>query len=354
MTKSTFKKFIPVFVSIVATVLLTATVTTAAVAGKKATNTSVLTDEQMAIQAVRSAKPAVVNVIGIVPLKNGAGVETKYGTGFIIDSNGFIVTNKHVIEDVSANYVVELLDGKRFPAKILGTDALNDVALLKIEATNLGVVKIGRSDTLETGQTVFAIGNTLGKYQHTVSRGVVSGVGRSISLSTQTEAKSRLQSLIQTDAAISPGNSGGPLINMQGEVIGMSTIMDTDGNGLGFAVPINTIIESTSQIRANGKVARPYLGITFQTLSPGLKAIRTDVPVDQGAQVLQIFPGGPSAGKLHEGDIVLAVNGEVLGQGKELDTVVQKFQAGNQVNLKILRNGKEDLVSIILGEYKAQ
>lgn len=309
---------------------------------------SQITDEQIAIAAVRSAKSSVVNIVGT------SATSQINGTGFVIDSNGYIVSNSHVVDDnlPGFTYQVILGDGTKYDAKVLGVDTYNDIALLKIEASNLPVAKLGNSDVLETGQTVFAIGNSLGKYQNTVTRGVVSGTARDVSLGTADNPRPRLQNLIQTDAAINPGNSGGPLINMSGEVIGMSTLIDTAGQGLGFAVPINIIKSATTELRNNGRVSRPYMGITYQTVDSSLKTAR-NLPTANGALVLQVTFGGPaSQAGLRAGDVITQIDGVNLTEKVQIDSLIQKYQAGNQVMLHVFRSNGETDLPLILGEYK--
>ncbi len=312
--------------------------------------TQALSDEQQGVIAVRTAKASVVSIVGVS--KNG--FEQISGTGFIIDSTGYIVSNSHVVQDNQStfDYSVIFADGSKYSASIAGVDKYNDIALVKIDRSNLAAIKLGNSDTLETGQTVFAIGNSLGKYQNTVTRGVVSGLGRDISVGSVLNPRPRLQNLVQTDAAINPGNSGGPLINISGEVIGMNTLIDTEGQGLGFAVPINMIKDAVAQLRATGKVSRAYIGITFQTIDKALQASR-NLSADRGALVLAVAPGGPADNsKLQPGDIILDVNREQLNERKQLDSVIQRYQAGNQVMLSIIRNGQTTDLPLILGEYK--
>jgi serine protease Do len=315
--------------------------------------TVTITDEQQAILAVRQVKPAVVSVVGSVGLADFApgSVDTSFGTGFIIESNGYIITNNHVVDDPKAEYNVILLDGQRFPARVVGFDSYYDIALLKIEAVNLATVPLGNSDALETGQTVFAIGNSLGKYQHTVSKGVVSGLGRSISPGTQSDPKPRLQNLIQTDAAINPGNSGGPLVNMSGQVIGMNTAVDRDGEGVGFAIPVNVFKESIQQMKSSGKVSRPYIGLNFVTITRSVQATQR-LTQSQGAYVITVVAGSPAArAGIQPNDIIIAIDRQTLSERTELDQVIQRYQAGNQVMITLLRAGKELQLPVILGEY---
>jgi serine protease Do len=314
---------------------------------------STMSDEQQSVAVVRKAKAAVVSVVGSVSVATGQGgrvLNTSQGTGFIIESNGYIVSNSHVVSDQNAEYSVILLDGTEFPAKVVGLDKYNDIALLKIEATGLATIPFGNSESLETGQSVFAIGNALGRYQNTVTRGVVSGLGRDVSLS---ESRPRLQNLIQTDAAISPGNSGGPLINLAGDAVGMNTLIDIGGSSLGFAIPINTIKDAVGQIRSTGKATRPYLGISYLTIDKGVRAAHNLPDSATGALTVTVGDGTPAAAAgIVVGDILTEINGEKLTERNELDKVVQRYQAGNQVMVKILRGGQYFDYPLILGEYR--
>lgn len=324
-----------------------------------ANQTQPLSDEQQSILAVRSIKPSVVSIYGNSSqyMNNNPlpySVETISGTGFVWSQDGLIVSNNHVVSDPKAQYYVSFADGTTYTATIVGQDQFDDVALLKIDATNLPVAKLGNSDALETGQTVFAIGNTLGKYQNTVTKGVVSGLGRALDEGSDSNPQPRLQNMIQTDAAINPGNSGGPLIDMAGEVIGMDTLIDTSGSGLGFAIPISTIKNAVQQLQQFGKVSRPYIGVTFTTITPAAQALR-GITTAQGAIVEQVAPGGPAArAGIQVGDIITAINGQKLDRQNELDIVINKYMAGTQITLTYSRNGQSTDVPIILGQIPGQ
>lgn len=319
-----------------------------------------ITDEQQAILAVRGIKPAVVDIVGsspgvIVNLDgtSGSGLENGVeGTGVIIDPSGYIVTNNHVAQNAKLDYNVVLTDGTTYKAKVVGLDKFNDVALLKIDAANLPAAKFGDSDSLETGQSVFAIGNSLGRYQNTVTRGVVSGLGRTLGSSDYEANIPRLQKLIQTDAAINPGNSGGPLINLAGEVIGINTLIDQQGAGLGFAIPSNVVKQVVSQIRMFGKSSHPFLGVAFMTISPTFDHGRLR-GVTQGAYITAVSQGGPAeTAGLKFGDIITAVNHEALTESNELDKVISNYEAGTQVLITYDRDGKKYDATVVLGDFK--
>ncbi len=325
-----------------------------------------ISDEQQAILAVRAAKISVVDIVGVTAkdkLKQNSSdtvtitaspASTIYGTGFVLEADGLIVSNNHVVADPNMDYTVILADGTQYPAKILNQDKFDDVALLKIDAQKLVPAKLGDSSAIETGQTVFAIGNSLGQYQYTVTKGVVSALNRSVSVGTDgnNQVESRLHSLIQTDASINPGNSGGPLINLSGEVVGMNTLIDTSGESLGFAIPINVIKDAVQQIKTFGKVSRPYLGIQFLNIDPAIQAAKS-LPIGSGCLVNNVLPGTPAdvAGVL-AGDIVISVNGIMLNPNKALDDALQTFSAGEQVTLKVLRNGQTLDLPVVLGQLQ--
>jgi S1-C subfamily serine protease len=317
---------------------------------------SQLTDEQQAILAVRKIKASTVNVLGLPKIASSSGMsltagsQAVLGTGLILEADGLIVTNNHVVAGTNLDYTVILPDGSKYPAKIFGTDKFSDIAFLKIEAANLPAAELGDSDSLETGQTVMAIGNSLGRYQNSVSRGVVSGLGRMIDEPDGSAV--RLNNLIQTDAAINLGNSGGPLINLAGQVVGINTLFDEGGTSLGFAVPINTVKDALFQQKTFGKISRPFLGISFVSITPLTQA--TDkLPEDNGAYVKSVAAGSP-AGRagVKGGDIIVEINGITLNANNEVDSEIQKYQAGTQIMLKIVR-GKETLdLPVVLGELK--
>ncbi len=327
---------------------------------KPAAKSGQLTDEQQAILAVRKAKASTVSIVGVGKTQGASSsgqlslsapvTSEVFGTGVILEADGLVVTNNHVVSDANFNYTVVLADGSKYPAKVLASDKISDIAFLKIEAKGLAAAVLGDSDSLETGQTVFAIGNSLGRYQNSVTRGVVSALGRALSEVDGTGP--RIHNLIQTDAAISQGNSGGPLVNLAGEVVGINTLIDTGGYSLNFAVPANLVKDGLAQLKAFGKISRPFLGVQFVTIDP-LTQIGANLPVNDGALITGVYLSSPArTAGLEVNDVITAINGQNLDSRHELDFVLQQYQAGNQVMLKILR-GQETLeVPVILGEYK--
>jgi serine protease Do len=255
------------------------------------------------------------------------------GSGFIINKEGYIVTNNHVIEDAD-KIKVKLKNGKEFDAEIVGRDPNTDIALIKIKSKNdLPVVKLGDSDALNVGQWVVAIGSPFG-LEHTVTAGIVSAKGRII-------GSGPYDDFIQTDASINPGNSGGPLINMEGEVVGINTAIIASGQGIGFAIPINSAKRIVDQLKSSGEVTRGWLGVGIQDLSEEL-AEYYGIKEGKGVLVTEVFPGDPAdeAG-IKPKDIVLSVNGKKVENSRELSKLIAGTSIGDTVKIKVLRNGIE-------------
>ena len=311
-------------------------------------------DESSAvIEAVEKVSPAVVTITRAGGGLLGAEVGT--GTGFIYDPDGWIVTNRHVVRDAEA-LTVALNDGREMPAEIIGLDTLTDLAIIKIDATDLPTAPIGSSADLESGQLAIAIGNPLG-YENTVTTGVVSGLGRQVTASdaTQTTAET-LNNLIQTDAAINPGNSGGPLVNSAGQVIGVNTAVSTEAQGLGFAIPIDVATPIMQQALDGEEIARPWIGVYYMAIDPAF-ADAEDLPVDYGALIATsnggnpIFPGSPAeAAGLREGDIIVAIDGEQIGPDTDLSSLIVQHEPGDTVTLRVLRDNSVSEVEVTLGE----
>jgi S1-C subfamily serine protease len=290
--------------------------------------------------------------------KNGL-VEVGNGSGFIVDSNGIILTNKHVVEDKDANYVVVLNDDRKFDAEIISRDPINDIAILKIEAVNLPFIKLGDASKLQLGQSLIAVGNALGIFRNTVSVGIVSGLSRSIM--TQTNSKyppQEMRGLIQTDAAINPGNSGGPLINENGEAVGINSAIVSGAQNIGFAIPINSAIRDLKDIKKFGKIRRPFLGIRYIMIDDNLKE-KMNLPINYGALVIKednegaVIKNSPSekAGII-ENDIILSFNGEKLKADHPIQDILENMSAGDVIKLDILRNGKQISTELTLAERK--
>lgn len=341
--------------------------------------TSFVEEENLTIKAVNRVQAATVNIViskDVSQLFNQTGPDTFFfggepyrlsepsgpriqevggGSGFIITSDGLIATNKHVVADSAAQYSVILSDGRRFAAKVIATDPFIDAAFIKINTQNLPVVTLGDSDKVITGQTVIAIGYSLGEYQNTVTKGIISGIKRRITAEGET-----LDETIQTDAAINPGNSGGPLINLKSEVIGMNTAINQQGQSVGFAIPINNIKQIIASVKQYGRIVRPYLGVRYILLNEQIQKAN-NLPISYGALLvkgrslaeLAVIPGSPAdkAG-LKENDIILNVNGEKISEDASLSKLLSKYKIGEIVSMKVLRQGKENNINVTLEEYK--
>ena len=282
------------------------------------------------------------------------------GSGFIIDSKGIVLTNRHVVADPNAEYVVILNNEKKFKAKVLAKDPINDVAILKINAKNLSTIELGNSSQLQLGQTVIAAGTALGIFKNTVSVGVISGLSRDITASTTLGGElTKLRGLIQTDAAINPGNSGGPLIDIEGKVIGINAAMVFLAENIGFALPINTAKKGLEEFKKYKRIRQPFLGVRYILINKELKQ-RYNLPTDEGAIVVSeplrgeaVVPGSPAdiAG-IKKADIILEVEGKKVSQKNPLFDTLQRLKVDDKIKLKILRNKKELTLTAKLGEKK--
>jgi len=279
--------------------------------------------------------------------EGGPGREFKQrslGSGFIIDKEGFIVTNNHVVENAD-QIKVRLADEREFDAKIIGRDNKTDLALIQIEgAKELSPLKMGDSEKLEVGSWVLAVGSPFGLEQ-TVTAGIVSAKGRFIGAGPYDD-------FIQTDASINPGNSGGPLLNMNGEVIGINTAIVAQGQGIGFAIPVNLAQNIIAQLKERGSVTRGWMGVGIQDLTPEL-AQYYGLNDQKGVLVTQVFPGDPAdkAG-IKTKDVIIAVDGKPVGTSRELSSAVAGMAVGKEVPVKILRDGKEQVLKVQLSERK--
>lgn len=284
------------------------------------------------------------------------------GSGFIVEKTGIILTNKHVIADSHAEYTIFLSDGERHNAEILARDPINDVAVLRIKPThgNLPYLKLGDSTQLELGQTVVAIGNALGLFKNTVSRGIISGLSRSISAQADPSAPPQeMRGLIQTDAAINPGNSGGPLVNIFGEVIGINAAIVFGAQNIGFTIPINAAKRDLEDVQRFGYIKKPLLGLRYVTIDENLQE-KMKLPVDYGALVMNethfdesVIKNSPAhrAG-IKDRDIILECNGNRINTEKTIQDVLESCKVGDIILLKVLRKQKEFTAKVILAERK--
>jgi len=282
------------------------------------------------------------------------------GTGFLISGDGMIVTNRHVVIDEDAEYTVFTNNGEKFEATVLARDPVLDLAIIDIECEGFPTVTLGDSESLQIGQTIIAIGNALGEFENTVSVGVVSGLSRTITASGGGMVEV-LEDVIQTDAAINQGNSGGPLLNLKGEVIGINTAMAWGAENIGFAIPINNAKLAIEQVKTTGEIVYAFLGVCWTAVSEQIKE-EFDLSVDYGALITSgkgcdyaVYPGSAAhkAG-LKEGDVILEINGQQVNSDNSLGKLIIQYKPGDKVTLKILRNNKERTLQATLGERKEE
>jgi 2-alkenal reductase len=304
--------------------------------------------------------PAVVTVINQQTVGDMFGdqqtVQAGAGTGFIIDEQGHIVTNWHVVTG-GTSFSVILSDGTEVPAELIGEDPRDDLAVVKIDPSAVpATVSLGDSSQLEQGQTVLAIGSPLGAFGNTVTMGIVSALNRNQLENPTSNYCQNYTNLIQHDAAINPGNSGGPLFNLRGEVIGVNTLGipasagGTPVQGIFFAVPSNTVTAVVDELIETGHISVPYMGISLVELNPQIASIN-DLPVDQGIYVDSVEPGSPAeAAGLQPGDIITAVDGSEISLDNSLADMLLNFEPGDTVTMDVLRNGEAGTVDLTFGE----
>ncbi len=351
------------------------------------TKVSVIEEESAVIKAVEKSSPAVVSVIvtkdvpnldnyfadpfandpffspfGFRSVPKGEPetekIEIGGGTGFILSEDGFIVTNRHVVIDDTAEYSVITNSGNRYDAKVLARDTVLDIAVIKIDANKLPTINLGDSDKLKAGQTVIAIGNSLGEFRNTASKGIISGLKRSISAGDGRGKSEILEEVIQTDAAINPGNSGGPIIDLKGNVVGVNVAMAQGAENIGFAIPINNVKRIYQSVTLTGRIIRPYMGIRYMLINKDIQEANS-LKFDYGAIVIRgdrpndlaIIPGSPAdkAGLL-ENDIILSIDGEKIEKETDLSRVIRKKNVGDEITLKVWSKGSEKIMTVKLEE----
>ncbi len=369
--------------------------------GQPQQTVKIVKEESAVVDAVKKVSPSVVSIIVTKDLpkiqrynpfqgdpffeqffgqdyqasQNGQGTQKQEvggGTGFIVSADGLILTNKHVADDSAAEYTVLNNEGIKIPAKVLALAPNTDLAILKIDPkkfykegsgkATVPVVELGDSDKLDIGQSVIAIGNALGEFRNTVSAGVVSGLSRSITAGGGLGGGSeQLSGIIQTDAAINLGNSGGPLLNSAGQVIGINVAMAQSAQNIGFAIPVNDAKKIITDVQTQGRIIQPYLGVRYVLIDEAL-AKKNSLSVDYGALILRgetmqdlaVIPGSPAdkAG-LIENDIILEIDGVKIDDNNTLVGLVNKHNVGDTINLKVLRKGKEVNIKVKLEERKS-
>ena len=345
----------------------------------KVVKTGSAAEESQVINTVAKANPAVVSIIVTkdVPIveqyspydylfgspnntqQNQNGTEKQEiggGSGFFVSSDGYVVTNSHVVEDSSADYTVLTNDMKKYSAKILAKDSSLDVAILKIEGKSFPYLSFADSSSIKLGQTAIAIGNVLAEYQNSISMGIVSGLSRSITAGDGSGSSEQLEGIIQTDAAINPGNSGGPLLDIRGYVIGVNVAVENGAENIGFALPSNMVKSIADSVMKNGEIIKPYLGVRYMQITDAIKK-QNNLTVDYGVIVskdsssgsLAVVPGSPAdkAG-IEENDIILEVDGVKLEQDKSLAAIIRQKNVNQTVKLKVIRNGETKDVEVKL------
>lgn len=282
-------------------------------------------------------------------LENGS-TSLGLGTGMIVTENGYILTNEHVSGAKYTTCYVTLPNGKNYKANVVWSDSDIDLAIVKINAKNLRYVTFGDSSTVKVGEKVYAIGNPIGyEFQRTVTSGIVSAVNRTITIEEENKS-SYMEDLIQTDATINPGNSGGPLINSQGEVIGINSVKITSAEGIGFAVPINTIKAIVQKFKTEDKFEEATLGI-FAYDKNVIPYLNSNLRLTQGIYVVQVKNNSPAAkAGMREKDILLSIDGKVLEKMCDLRCYIYEKSPGDKVTLRVLRNGKEITIEVTLGK----
>lgn len=316
-------------------------------------------NEQDISQVASGVAPNVVSIATSTTSAQGREVGQGAGTGIIVSKDGYVMTNRHVVENSTAVEVTTSGGVIYDNVKIIGSDPLNDIAFLKISnPKDLQPAILGDSSTLKIGQNVFAIGNSLGEFNNTVTSGIISGLNRPVSASSGDGSQSAsLTGLIQTDAAINPGNSGGPLVNRAGQVIGINTAVASDAQGIGFAIPINSTKGVLASVLATGKVERAYIGVRYVDITPAI-AREKRLQVSEGALVAgdrgtpALVADGPAAkAGIKEGDIITKINEYTVGGAASITSIIGAYKPGDTVTVTYLRDGKERTTKLTLAKY---
>ncbi len=303
----------------------------------------VVTEESSVINVVKKVSPSVVSIVAKTvsfdifsgPVTTQGGI----GTGFIVDANGLIVTNSHVVDDPNSQYSVILNDGRTFPVNKVFLDEQSDIAILEITARGLPAVTLGNSSGIQVGQMSIAIGNALGRYQNSVTVGVISGIARQLQAYDINGQTKVYEDAIQTDASLNPGNSGGPLLNSVGQVVGINMATTLGAENINFAIPVNILKPILEGFLKNGRIVRAYLGVSYQMITTEISTVQG---LPAGAFVSAIMPGSPAdkAG-LTRGDIIIKANGKTLDDNVSLSQVVSGNKVGDKFNMVVDRNGQQ-------------
>jgi serine protease Do len=327
----------------------------------------VVQESSAVIDVAKKVSPSVVSITSKTVTRGFFGNLQQAegaGTGMIVSADGLILTNRHVVDDPSANYTVITNDGKSYPAKVVSRDSANDVAFVRITASNLPTVQLADSGAVKVGQQVIAIGNALGQFQNTVTEGIISGVSRGVTAGDSSGMggnTEQLQNLFQTDAAINPGNSGGPLVNLDGQVVGINTAVAGQGaQNIGFAIPINDAKPLISSVKEKGRIVRAYMGVRYVAVDKQAQAAN-NLGADHGAWVQAaddqnpgVIPDSPAAkAGIKEGDVITKIAGDTVDSTHSLQSLIGKHKAGDKVSVTLVRDGKEQTVEVTLGEAPA-
>ncbi len=313
----------------------------------------VVQEESTVIDVVERVSPAVVSVVvktvNFDVFTGPTAAEEGIGTGFIVDANGLIVTNSHVVDNVDGEYSVVLKDGTTYDVERINLDEQSDLAIIEINARDLPTVELGDSDSLKVGQNAIAIGNALGKFQNTVTIGVVSGIARELTATSGFGgAPKTYEGAIQTDAALNPGNSGGPLLNSAGQVIGINVATTRGADNIGFAIPVNTLKPILEGYLAEGRIVRPYIGIEYTMITPEIAQLRR---MPEGAFVSRVLANSPArkAG-IERGDIIIRFDGKDLGAEESLSNLIREKEVGDTIDVVVDRQGKQTTIRVTLEE----
>ena len=320
---------------------------------EKILTNEIVAEESTVISVIDEVSPAVVSIVvktvGFDLFSGPYAFEDGIGTGFIVDPDGVIVTNSHVVDATSGEYSVVLRDGTTYEVESIHLDQATDLAVLEIPAQELPVLTLGDSDTLKVGQTAVAIGNALGRFENTVTVGVVSGIARELTaMSGFGENPKTYENVIQTDAALNPGNSGGPLLNSASQVIGINVATTSGAENIGFAIPVNTLKPLLESFFKEGRIIRPYIGIAYSIISEDIARVRR---LPEGAFVSRVLPDSPAeeAG-VERGDIVLSINGATTTTGTSISSILLESDVGDILTLKVDRAGETLTLRVVLKE----
>lgn len=317
----------------------------------------IVQEESAIVDVVDAVSPAVVSVVvrtyGFDPFTGPSTSEEGIGTGFIVDSKGLVITNSHVVDSPDGEYSVVMKDGNTFDVKKVHLDRVQDVAILEIDGKDLPTVTLGDSDQLKVGQRAIAIGNALGRFQNTVTVGVVSGIGRAITAGgAYGVASTAYDSVIQTDAALNPGNSGGPLLNSAGQVIGMNVATTPGADNISFAIPVNTLKPLLEAFLKEGKLVKPFIGVNYAMIPKEVAQLRR---LPEGAYISRVVANTPAAkADIKRGDIITAIDGKPLSSLNPLGSALAKYKVGDTIELDIDRNAVKLKVKVTLAEAPEQ